>query len=178
MPLRGPVPVKLCRKEDSEKVVLGPTTIYIFEDGTNTDNRIGCMTLELPPGTSGPPMHWHRFHDECFLVTKGGFSSPVVRGGGNWYIDGGAPGTVRFRTPDGDLDAKEGELMVVPPRAIHTFANPSETEPAEFFMTSTPGTTSPPVVIVHAIESLTLMLGYYMDCELLQHNSRSPDYVG
>ncbi|CCF38378.1 hypothetical protein CH063_09481 [Colletotrichum higginsianum] len=29
--------------------------------------------------------------------------------------------------------------MVVPPRAIHTFSNPSETEPAEFFMTSTPG---------------------------------------
>ncbi|KAF9876208.1 hypothetical protein CkaCkLH20_06151 [Colletotrichum karsti] len=118
MPLRGPVPVKLCTKENTEKLVLGPMTIYIFEDGTNTDNRIGCMTLELPPGQSGPPMHWHRFHDECFYISKG---------------------TVRFTTPDGDLDAKEGELMVVPPRAIHTFVNPSETEPAEFFMTSTPG---------------------------------------
>jgi len=118
MPLRGPVPVKLCKKEDCEKICVGPMTIYIFEDGSNTDNRIGCMTLELPPATSGPPMHWHRFHDECFFVTKG---------------------TVRFKTPDGDVDAGEGQLMVVPPRAIHTFANPSETEPAEFFMTSTPG---------------------------------------
>ncbi|TQN63969.1 hypothetical protein CSHISOI_11452 [Colletotrichum shisoi] len=110
MPLRGPVPVKLCKKEDSEVVRVGPMTVYIFEDGSNTDNRIGCMTLELPPAASGPPMHWHRFHDECFLVTK-----------------------------DGDVDAEEGQLMVVPPRAIHTFSNPSETEPAEFFMTSTPG---------------------------------------
>ncbi|WQF83942.1 Putative rmlC-like cupin domain superfamily, rmlC-like jelly roll protein [Colletotrichum destructivum] len=118
MPLRGPVPVKLCKKEDSEVVRVGPMTVYIFEDGSNTDNRIGCMTLELPPAASGPPMHWHRFHDECFLVTKG---------------------TVRFTTPDGDVDAEEGQLMVVPPRAIHTFSNPSETEPAEFFMTSTPG---------------------------------------
>ncbi|KAF4820852.1 hypothetical protein CGCSCA4_v009033 [Colletotrichum siamense] len=118
MPLRGPVPVRLCNKENTEKLVLGPMTIYIYEDGSNTDNRIGCMTLGLPPGTSGPPMHWHRFHDECFFVTKG---------------------TIRFKTPEGDVDAKEGELMVVPPRAIHTFANPSETEPAEFFMTSTPG---------------------------------------
>ncbi|KAL0941881.1 uncharacterized protein CTRU02_204644 [Colletotrichum truncatum] len=117
MPLRGPVPVRLCKKEDSEVVKLGPMTIYIFEDGSNTDNRIGCMTLELPPGTSGPPMHWHRFHDECFLVTKG---------------------TVRFTTPEGHVDAEEGQLMVVPPRAIHTFSNPSDSVPAEFFMTSTP----------------------------------------
>lgn len=29
--------------------------------------------------------------------------------------------------------------MTVPPRAIHTFKNASETEPAEFFMTATPG---------------------------------------
>ncbi|KAJ0139110.1 hypothetical protein CTA2_1819, partial [Colletotrichum tanaceti] len=118
MPPRGPVPVKLCKKEDSEVVRVGPMTIYIFEDGSNTDNRIGCMTLELPPATSGPPMHWHRFHDECFLVTKG---------------------MIRFTTPEGDVDAEEGQLMVVPPRAIHTFSNPSETEPAELFMTSTPG---------------------------------------
>lgn len=48
-------------------------------------------------------------------------------------------GTVRFVTPEGDVDAAEGDLMVVPPRAIHTFKNASETEAAEFFMTSTPG---------------------------------------
>ncbi|EXF82023.1 hypothetical protein CaCOL14_000145 [Colletotrichum acutatum] len=118
MPLRGPVPVKLYTKENSECLKLGPMTIYIFEDGSNTDNRVGCMTLELPPATSGPPMHWHRFHDECFFVTKG---------------------TIRFSTPEGNVDAEEGQLMVVPPRAIHTFSNPSETDPAEFFMTSTPG---------------------------------------
>lgn len=48
-------------------------------------------------------------------------------------------GTIRFSTPEGNVDAEEGQLMVVPPRAIHTFSNPSETDPAEFFMTSTPG---------------------------------------
>ncbi|OLN85282.1 hypothetical protein CCHL11_04355 [Colletotrichum chlorophyti] len=117
MPHRGPVSVKLCRKEDAEAVKVGPMTIYIFEDGSNTDNRIGCMTMEIPPGQSGPPMHWHRFHDECFLVTKG---------------------TVRFTTPEGHLDADEGALMVVPPRAVHTFSNPSDTVAAELFMTSTP----------------------------------------
>lgn len=29
--------------------------------------------------------------------------------------------------------------MVVPPRAFHTFKNPSDEEDAEFFMTATPG---------------------------------------
>ncbi|RKU48620.1 hypothetical protein DL546_008861 [Coniochaeta pulveracea] len=118
MPLRGPVPVKHCKKEDAETIKIGPMTCWVFEDGSNTDNRVGCVTISLPGGASGPPMHWHRFHDECFLVTKG---------------------TVRFVTPDGNLDAAQGELMVVPPRAIHTFENASATEEAEFFMTATPG---------------------------------------
>ncbi|KAI0175088.1 RmlC-like cupin domain-containing protein [Pestalotiopsis sp. NC0098] len=118
MPLRGPVPVLHQTRENSEKVQVGPTTIYIFEDGTHTDNRVGCMLLELPAGASGPPMHWHRFHDECFFVTKG---------------------KVTFVTPDANVVVGVGELMTVPPRAIHTFKNASDTEPAEFFMTATPG---------------------------------------
>jgi quercetin dioxygenase-like cupin family protein len=48
-------------------------------------------------------------------------------------------GTVRFETPEGNIDGAEGDLIVVPPRAIHTFKNASETEDAEFFMTATPG---------------------------------------
>lgn len=48
-------------------------------------------------------------------------------------------GTVRFTTPDGDIDATEGNVMIVPPKAIHTFSNPSDTEDAEIYMTSTPG---------------------------------------
>lgn len=30
-------------------------------------------------------------------------------------------------------------MMVVPPRATHSFANTSETEEAEIYMTATPG---------------------------------------
>lgn len=71
MPTRGPVPVKHYKKETAEVIKLGPLLCYVFEDGSNTDNRVGCVTIELPKGTRGPPMHWHRFHDECFFVTKG-----------------------------------------------------------------------------------------------------------
>ena len=37
--------------------------------------------------------------------------------------------------------------MVVPPRAIHTFKNASDTEEAEFFMTATPSRLSGPQVV-------------------------------
>ncbi|KAM0508704.1 hypothetical protein ACHAP9_005750 [Verticillium nonalfalfae] len=117
MPLRGPVSVTAYRKSTAEIVQIGPMTGYIYEDGSHTDTRVGCATLEIPPGVQGPPMHWHRFHDELFFIVKG---------------------TVRFSTPEGDTDLQAGELMVVPPRAVHTFSNPSVTEGAEFYMTATP----------------------------------------
>jgi mannose-6-phosphate isomerase-like protein (cupin superfamily) len=56
-------------------------------------------------------------HDETFLVTKG---------------------TLRFHAPDGKvIDAKEGDYVVVPTRAPHTFSNPFDEE-ARFFNTYTP----------------------------------------
>ena len=86
MPHKGPVPVKLYRKETAEKIKLGPMTCYVFEDGSNTDNRVSCVTLELPAGKSGPPMHWHRFHDELFLVTKGQESCRAMRKPAGWNL--------------------------------------------------------------------------------------------
>jgi mannose-6-phosphate isomerase-like protein (cupin superfamily) len=81
------------------------------------DNRIGSAEFTLPPGTSGPPAHWHEMHDETFLVTQG---------------------TVRFHAPDNThVDAATGDYVTVPIRAPHTFSNPFEEE-AKFFNTFTP----------------------------------------
>jgi len=71
MPLRGPVPVKLFKGDEAETLQVGPMTIRVFEDGSQTENRVSSVLLEIPAGASGPPMHWHRFHDELFFVTKG-----------------------------------------------------------------------------------------------------------
>lgn len=49
------------------------------------------------------------------------------------------PGTMTFVTPDGEVTASEGDLMTVPPGAIHTFKNASQTEDCECYMTATPG---------------------------------------
>jgi hypothetical protein len=48
-------------------------------------------------------------------------------------------GTMTFVTPDGEVTASAGDLMTVPPGAIHTFKNASETEDCECYMTATPG---------------------------------------
>ncbi|KAL2264768.1 hypothetical protein VTJ83DRAFT_7278 [Remersonia thermophila] len=118
MPIRGPVNVKLHKKNEAETLRVGPLTIRVYEDGSLTENRVSSVAVELPPGQSGPPMHWHRFHDELFLVTQG---------------------TVAFVTPDGEVTASVGDVMTVPPGAVHTFRNASPTQPAECYMTATPG---------------------------------------
>ena len=48
-------------------------------------------------------------------------------------------GTMSFVTPDGEVTASAGDLMTVPPGAVHTFKNASETEDCECYMTATPG---------------------------------------
>ncbi|KAK4235474.1 hypothetical protein C8A03DRAFT_36666 [Achaetomium macrosporum] len=117
MPIRGPVPVKLYKKDATETLRVGPMTIRVYEDGSLTENRVSSVLLEVPAGKSGPPLHWHRFHDELFL-TKG---------------------TMTFAMPDGEVTASAGDLMTVPPGAIHSFKNASETEDCECYMTATPG---------------------------------------
>lgn len=71
MPVRGPIPVNLATRQAAEVLKVGPMTIRVYEDGSRTGDRISAILLELPAGVSGPPMHWHRFHDELFFVVKG-----------------------------------------------------------------------------------------------------------
>jgi mannose-6-phosphate isomerase-like protein (cupin superfamily) len=108
--------VTLVANGTGETLRVGPIIMHVLEDGSNTNNRLGAISLTIPPHTSGPPQHWHRMHDETFLVTKG---------------------AVRFTTGKKDVDAKAGDYIVVPPRAVHTFSNPFGEE-AEFFNTFSP----------------------------------------
>ena len=84
MPIRGPVAVKLYKKEETETLHVGPMTIRIYEDGSLTENRVSGVLLQVPAGKSGPPMHWHRFHDELFLVTKGSDPMHMIERNTDW----------------------------------------------------------------------------------------------
>ena len=54
--------------QDGEVVLPGPVEVRMVEDGSGTDHRLAVAVLTVPPGTDGPPPHWHQQHDETFYV--------------------------------------------------------------------------------------------------------------
>lgn len=101
---------------DGEVVLTGPIQLRILEDGSTTGHRLGLGEIVVAPHTAGPPQHRHGQHDEGFYVVRG---------------------TVRFTVGEQTHDAVAGTLVMVPPGAPHTFANPGD-EPAVMLNTFTP----------------------------------------
>ena len=88
-----------------EAIQLGPIRLRILEDGSTTDHRIGMAEITLPAHTAGPPQHRHARHDEGFYVVSG---------------------TARSTVGTSTHEAPAGTLVMVPPGAPHTFANPGD----------------------------------------------------
>lgn len=101
---------------DGEPTLSGPASVRILEDGSTTSHRLGLGEIILAPHTAGPPQHRHSQHDEGFYVVSG---------------------TVRFTSGEKSFDAPPRTLVMVPPGAPHTFANPAD-EPAVILNTFTP----------------------------------------
>lgn len=74
-----------------------------------------------------------------------------------------------FVTPDGEVTASAGDLMTVPPGAVHTFKNASETEDCECYMTATPGKIARAscLLLRNRAADPDAPVGHYVDCELL-----------
>jgi quercetin dioxygenase-like cupin family protein len=101
---------------DGEVLRLGPTQMRILEDGRTTGHRLGLGEITLAPHTEGPPQHRHARHDEGFYVVAG---------------------TARFTVGDTTYEAPAGTLVMIPPGAPHTFANPGD-QPAVLLNSFTP----------------------------------------
>lgn len=108
--------VSVVAPDGGETIRLGPVLMRILEDGGTTAHRLGIGEITLPPHAAGPPQHRHAEHDEGFYVVSG---------------------TARFTVGETDYDAPAGTLVMVPPGAPHTFANPGD-EPAVLLNTFTP----------------------------------------
>jgi quercetin dioxygenase-like cupin family protein len=108
--------VSIVGPEDGEVFQLGPIRMRILEDGGTTDHRLGMGEITLPPRTVGPPQHRHARHDEGFYVVSG---------------------SATFTVGEDTHVAPAGTLVMVPPGAPHTFANPNE-EVAVLLNTFTP----------------------------------------
>jgi pimeloyl-ACP methyl ester carboxylesterase/mannose-6-phosphate isomerase-like protein (cupin superfamily) len=108
--------VSIVGPDGGEAIQLGPIRMRILEDGTTTRHRLGLGEITLPPHVSGPPQHRHAEHDEGFYVLSG---------------------TPRFTVGTEEYDTPAGTLVMVPPGAPHTFANPADV-PAVILNTFTP----------------------------------------
>jgi mannose-6-phosphate isomerase-like protein (cupin superfamily) len=108
--------VSVVAPDSGDAIQLGPIQMRILEDGRTTGHRLGIGEITIPPGTEGPPQHRHAQHDEGFYVVSG---------------------TARFTVAATTYDAAPGTLVMVPPGAPHTFANPGG-EPVVLLNTFTP----------------------------------------
>ena len=108
--------VSVVGPDGGESIQLGPTRIRILEDGSTTGHRLGMGEITLAPHTDGPQQHRHARHDEGFYVVSG---------------------TARFTVGETTYDAPAGTLVMIPPGAPHTFANPGD-EPLVMVNTFTP----------------------------------------
>jgi mannose-6-phosphate isomerase-like protein (cupin superfamily) len=108
--------VSIVGPQDGEIALSGPTQLRILEDGSATSHRLGVAEITIAPHTDGPPQHRHAQHDEGFYVLEG---------------------TVRFTVGDQSHDVPARTLVMVPPGAPHTFANPGDV-PAVMLNTFTP----------------------------------------
>src|ERR1700761_176178 len=112
----GVTSVSVVGPDEGDTLLPPPTQMRILEDGNHTGHRIGIGEITVAPRTDGPPQHRHARHDEGFYV---------------------AAGTARFTVGEKAYDAPVGTLVMVPPGAPHTFANPGD-EPLVLLNTFTP----------------------------------------
>jgi mannose-6-phosphate isomerase-like protein (cupin superfamily) len=108
--------VSVVAPAEGETITLGPARIRILEDGSTTGRRLAVAEITLAPRSPGPLQHRHAEHDEGFYVVSG---------------------TARFTVGTEEHDAPPGTLVMVPPGAPHTFANPGD-EPLVMVNTFTP----------------------------------------
>jgi quercetin dioxygenase-like cupin family protein len=97
--------ISIVGPDGGESIQLGPTRMRILEDGSTTNHRLGMGEITLAPHTDGPPQHRHARHDEGFYVVSG---------------------LARFTVGTKSYDAPAGTLVMLPPGAPHTFANPTD----------------------------------------------------
>jgi len=110
------VKVVITGTDDGEHIQIGPIRMRILEDGSTTGHRLGIGEIFLPPHTDGPPQHRHARHDEGFYVVSG---------------------AAIFTVGEVTYEAAAGTLVMVPPGAPHTFANPFD-KPTVLLNTFTP----------------------------------------
>ncbi|KAI1000549.1 hypothetical protein K3495_g7641 [Podosphaera aphanis] len=129
--------------QDLEVIKVGPATITILEDGSETENRFAAVSVTLGPQTPGPTAMWHRLNDTTFYVLKGQMrfytSESTSSGNPSKSCSSESTGSSEFASNSGTTSriVKAGDFVVVPRNGVHNFDNPFD-EPVTFLNTFTP----------------------------------------
>lgn len=108
--------VTILKAREGRMIPLGPISMYVQEDGTNTRGTLGVAEFEVPAHALTPPPHIHHAHEEVFYVLEG---------------------ELEFLAGTETVRAGAGTFVMVPIGALHTFSNPTD-NPARFLNTFTP----------------------------------------
>lgn len=101
---------------EGRRIALGPITMVVQEDGTDTRGTLGVAEFTVPPHAPTPPAHLHHAHEEGFYVLEG---------------------ELEFLAGTETVRASQGTWVMVPMGVAHTFRNPTD-KPARFLNTFTP----------------------------------------
>lgn len=99
---------------EGKQIKLKNVTITHKALGMETADAWGLLEYEAPPHFAGPPLHWHDALEAFYVLD----------------------GAVTFRLGSRTFTAKAGAFVLVPPGALHTFANQQATAARFLFLVS------------------------------------------
>ena len=102
---------------EGEVLALGDSNVTLKITSEMTNDQLGVYEITLAPGTIGARLHYHRFTDETFIVTKG---------------------VLTIQLQDGEIEASEGSVAYAPRFTPHGFSNTS-TKEAKLILLFNPG---------------------------------------
>jgi len=125
-------------------------------------NPMQVAFLEIPPGASAYPYHWHEGVMEVYVILSG-------RG--------------IVRTPEGQREVSPGEVVVFPigPAGAHRMTNPSETEPLVYVdidSTADPDVFHYPDAGKTGWASAAGRKGWFRDADAVEYYAGEPDAAG
>lgn len=109
--------VVVVREGDAEIVGGGPVTGRLYADSSATGGALSSQRITLLRGAAGATPHHHTGSSEMFYVLSG---------------------AAEMLTGDSVVTAREGDLVVVPPRTVHAFAAAPASD-ADLLIILTPG---------------------------------------
>ena len=93
--------------DEGEHIAAAGGEIRLKITSDMTKDQLGIYEIRLMPGVTGAQLHYHRYMDETFIVSKG---------------------RMTIQLNDREITAEQGSIVYVPRMTLHGFGNKSDEE--------------------------------------------------